>query len=33
MANGAGAVTDYEALLAIQTSPEVDDCQVGEMWD
>ncbi|GLB36287.1 hypothetical protein LshimejAT787_0305750 [Lyophyllum shimeji] len=32
MANGAGGIADYEALLAIQTSPDVDHCQVGEMW-
>lgn len=33
MANGAGDLTDYQALLAIQTSPAVDSSQVGEMWD
>jgi hypothetical protein len=30
-ANGAG-LTDYGALLAIQATPALDDCQVGEMW-
>lgn len=33
MANGAGGLTDYETLLAIQSTPAVEACQVGEMWD
>ncbi|KAG6901916.1 hypothetical protein C0995_006754 [Termitomyces sp. Mi166 len=32
MANGAGGIADYEALLAVQALPSMDDCQVGEMW-
>jgi hypothetical protein len=32
MANGAGDLTDYQALLAIQTTPALDNSQVGEMW-
>ena len=31
-ANGAGGLTDYEALLAIQATPALDNGQVGEMW-
>jgi len=33
MANGAGGLTDYQTLLAIQTAPALDNSQVGEMWD
>ncbi|KAF8078478.1 hypothetical protein FPV67DRAFT_56754 [Lyophyllum atratum] len=32
MANGAGGIADYEAVLAIQTTPLFDGCQVGELW-
>ena len=32
MANGAGDLNDYQALLAIQTTPAIDNSQVGEMW-
>lgn len=32
MANGAGGVVDYQALLAIQATPSLDNSQVGEMW-
>jgi hypothetical protein len=32
MANGAGDLTDYQALLSIQTTPALDNSQVGEMW-
>lgn len=32
MANGAGGIADYDALLSVQAWPSMDDCQVGEMW-
>ncbi|KAG6868091.1 hypothetical protein C0993_007670 [Termitomyces sp. T159_Od127] len=32
MANGAGGIADYEALLSVQAWPSIDDWQVGEMW-
>ncbi|KAF8225046.1 hypothetical protein L208DRAFT_1409102 [Tricholoma matsutake] len=32
MANGAGDLNDYQALLAIQAPPALDNSQVGEMW-
>lgn len=33
MANGAVGLNDYQALLAIQETPAMDACQVGEMFD
>ncbi|KAF5377507.1 hypothetical protein D9615_005280 [Tricholomella constricta] len=32
MANGAGGISDYEALLAMQNPPALDGCEIGELW-
>ncbi|KAG6846011.1 hypothetical protein H0H87_011059 [Tephrocybe sp. NHM501043] len=32
MASGAGGITDYDAPVALQAWPSLDEYQVGEMW-
>lgn len=33
IANGAGSVSDYDALRSAQDIPNVDDSEVGSLWD